>query len=133
MVNGARSDPYFQTDISIHHEVPVHEGMRMEFELNVLNALNHRSVLGVASSILATGSVSPRRASRFTDDPLLDWGKLMNGFNYIDAANATGAFAGVVPGTTTAIQSKLVLNNQYGMPNSFQAGRNVRIAMRFVF
>jgi len=39
--------------------------------------------------------------------------------------NATGAFAGV--------QSKLTLNNQYGMANNFQAGRSARLAMRFVF
>ena len=49
----------------------------------------------------------------------------MNGFNYIDAVNGAGAFAGV--------QSKLTLNNQYGMTNNFQAGRNIRLAMRFVF
>jgi len=125
VTENARSDPFFQTDISLHHEVPVHEGMRMEFELNVLNALNHRSTLGVASSMLATGVVSPSRASRFSGDPLVDWGKVMNGFNYIDAVNGAGAFAGV--------QSKLTLNNQYGMANSFQTGRSLRIAMRFVF
>ena len=125
VVQNSRSDPFFQTDISIHHEVPVHEGMRMEFEFNVLNALNHRSVLGVAESILAAGSVTPNRAARFVGDPQLDWGKVMNGFSYIDAANATGAFAGV--------QSKLTLNNQLGMPNSFQTGRSARLAMRFVF
>ena len=125
VVNNARSDPFFQTDVSIHHAVSVHEGMRMEFEFNVLNALNHRAQLGVAESMLATGLVSPTRASRFSGDPQFDWGKVMNGFNYIDAVNGTGAFAGV--------QSKLTLNNQYGMTNSFQSGRNVRLAMRFVF
>ena len=91
----------------------------------MLNALNHRSTLGVAESLLATGTVSPSRASRFSGDPQFDWGKVMNGFNYIDAANATGAFAGV--------QSKLTLNQQYGMANAFQSGRSVRLAMRFVF
>ena len=121
----ARSDPFFQTDISLHHAVPVHEGMRMEFELNVINALNHRSTLGVHENILATGLVSPTRASRFSGDPQFDWGKVMNGFNYIDALNATGAFAGV--------QNKLTLASRYGMANSFQTGRALRIAMRFVF
>ena len=49
----------------------------------------------------------------------------MNGFNYIDALNGTGAFAGV--------QSKLTLASRYGMPSSFQNARNIRLALRFVF
>jgi hypothetical protein len=55
----------------------------------------------------------------------VDFGKVMNGYNYIDALNGTGAFAGV--------QSKLTLASLYGMPNSFQSGRAVRLAVRFVF
>ncbi len=126
VVKDARTDVFLQTDLSIHHAVPVHESMRMEFEFNVLYALNHRSVLGVQESILATSLVNPTRASRFSGDPQTDWGKLMNGYNYIDAINGTGAFAG-------GVQSKLTLNQQFGMPNSFQSGRAIRLAMRFVF
>ena len=32
-----------------------------------------------------------------------------------------------------AVQNKLTLANRYGMPNSFQTGRTLRLAMRFVF
>ncbi len=79
-----------------------------------------------AENILATSLVNPTRASRFSGDPQTDWGKLMNGYNYIDAMNGAGAFAG-------GVQSKLTLSSQYGMPNSFQNGRAIRLAMRFVF
>ena len=49
----------------------------------------------------------------------------MNGYNYVDALNGTGAFA--------VVQNKLTKAAQYGMPNSFQAGRAIRLAMRFIF
>jgi hypothetical protein len=49
----------------------------------------------------------------------------MNGYNYMDALNATGAFTGV--------QSKLTLANRYGMPNLWQSARNIRLAVRFTF
>jgi hypothetical protein len=123
--NNARSDPFIQTDLSVHHSIPMHEGMRMEFEGNVINLLNQRSVLGVYEFVVPTSYLSPTRPSRFPGDPQVDWGKVMNGYNYIDALNGAGAFAGV--------QSKLTLASRYGMPNSFQTGRTLRLAMRFVF
>ena len=49
----------------------------------------------------------------------------MNGFNYMDALNGTGAFAGV--------QTKLTLASRYGMPQGFQNARNIRLALRFIF
>ena len=49
----------------------------------------------------------------------------MNGYNYIDALNATGAFAGV--------QSKLTLASRYGLPQGWQFARNIRLALRFTF
>jgi hypothetical protein len=140
VVNDARSDPFIQTDLSIHHEIPVHEGMRLEFEGNFINVFNQRSVLGVSENVAPTGAVSPARLSRFAGDPNIDFGKVMNGYNYIDAVNGAGAFAGVVPGSITAsnpngtlIQPKLTLSSLYGMANSFQAGRAIRLAVRFVF
>ena len=49
-----------------------------------------------AENILATSLVNPTRAPRFSGDPQIDWGKVMNGYNYIDAMNGAGAFAGGV-------------------------------------
>jgi hypothetical protein len=70
----------------------------------------------------------------------------MSGYNYVDALNGTGAFAGTVPntctinlttcltGTTqTVIQAPLTLASRYGMPQVFQGARNMRLAIRFVF
>ncbi len=121
----ARTAPFIQTDLSIHHEIAVHEGQRMEFEANVINVFNQRSVQGVYEFAIPTSLINPTRAPRFAGDPQTDWAKVMNGYNYVDALNGAGAFAGV--------QTKLTSANRYGMANFFQTGRSMRLAVRFVF
>ena len=97
----------------------------MQLEANFTNLLNHRAVLGVSEFVIPTGLISPSRAPRFASDPQVDFGKVMNGYNYVDALNGTGAFTG--------IQTKLTMASLYGMPNSFQNGRSIRLALRFNF
>ncbi len=122
----ARTDPYIQTDVNLRHEIPFKEGVyRMAFEANLINLFNQRATTVYWENMLGTGTLQPSRASRFPGDPAYDWGKLMNGFNYIDAVNGTGAFAGV--------QSKLTLASRYGMPQAFQTARTIRLAVRFTF
>src|SRR5256885_2573896 len=41
-------------------------------------------------NVIATGLINPTRPSRFSGDPGTDWGKVMNGFNFMDALNGTG-------------------------------------------
>lgn len=127
VVQGARTDNYFQTDISVHHDIPVkgHETMRMAFEVNASNLFNQRAAVAFYQFAIPTQLISPSRASRFSGDPAVDWGKVMNGYNYMDALNATGAFAGV--------QTKLTLANRYGLPQVYQGARNLRLALRFTF
>ena len=122
---GARTDPFFQTDISIRHEIPVKEGMALSFEANVTNLLNQRAAVAYYQFAIPTQLISPTRASRFSGDPRVDWGKVMNGYNYVDGLNAKGAFAGV--------QTPLTMASRYAMPQVFQGARNVRLQMRFTF
>ena len=49
----------------------------------------------------------------------------MNGYNYVDALNGTGAFAGV--------QSPLTLASRYGLPQLFQPARTMHLQVRFIF
>jgi hypothetical protein len=124
----ARTDPYFQTDFSLTHEIPVsktHEAMRLKFEANITNLLNNRTANAFNENVIATGLINPKRASRFSGDPRTDWGKVMNGFNFVDALNGTATFAGV--------QSPRTLANRYGMATVFQGARNMRLAIRFIF
>jgi hypothetical protein len=125
VVDNARTDPLVQTDLNIRHEIPFQERYRLAFEGTVSNLFNQRAVAAVYQFAIPTNFVSPSRPSRFSGDPGLDWGKLMNGYNYVDALNGTGAFAGV--------QSKLTLASRYGMPNLFQQARTLRLQVRFTF
>ena len=125
VVNGARTDPFINTDLSFHHIITIKEGQRLDLEANFSNLFNQRASTVYYEFMIPTNLVNPSRPSRFPGDPQTDWGKVMNGFNYIDALNGTGAFAGV--------QSKLTLASRYGMPSSFQNARNIRLALRFSF
>jgi hypothetical protein len=128
VVHNARTDPYIETDFNFRHEIPFQESRyRLSFEGNILNLFNQRAVTVVSETMLAggTGLISPTRASRFPGDPQFDWGKVMNGFNYIDAVNGAGAFAGV--------QVKTTLASRYGMPQAWQNARQIRVAVRFTF
>jgi hypothetical protein len=126
VVHDARTDPLIQTDFNLRHEILFKEGVqRIAFEATFINLFNQRATEAVYEFMVPTNYINPTRASRFSGDPQVDWGKVMNGYNYIDAMNATGAFAGV--------QSKVTLASRYGMPNLFQQARNLRLAVRFTF
>jgi outer membrane receptor protein involved in Fe transport len=129
VVHDARSDPYIQTDISVRHEIPVNkarENQRLAFEINIANLFNqHAAVAFQEVPVAGTNVINPTRAPRLSGDPGTDWGKLMNGYNYVDALNGTGAFAGIQAASTQA--------SRYGMPVLFQQTRNMRLAIRFIF
>ncbi len=133
VVKNARTDPLLQTDISLRHDIPVREGKRLAFEVNVTNLFNQRAGVAHYQFGIPTNLVNPARASRFSGDLGVDWAKVMQPYNYVDALNGTGAFAGNVPGTTTRIQAPLTLASRYGLPQVFQNARNLRLAVRFVF
>jgi hypothetical protein len=126
VVHDARTDPLVQTDINFVHTIPFQEKYRLNFEANIGNIFNQRAAVSNREQILASGLVSPTRPTRFPGDPGFDWGKVMNGFNYVDSLNGTGAFG---PG----VGSPLTLSRQYGMPYLFQQARNIRLALRFTF
>src|SRR5262249_3812157 len=96
---GARTPTYLQTDLSVRHEIRVsseHKNYRLVIEGNSYNILNQHSATSIYQYLIAgTNVISPTRASRFPGDPRVDWAKLLNGYNYIDALNGAGAFAGL--------------------------------------
>jgi hypothetical protein len=125
VVKDARSDPFVQTDLVLHHQIMVHEGQRLDLEANISNLFNQRASTIYSEFVIPTGLVTPKRPSRFPGDPGVDWGKVMSPYNYIDSLNAKGAFAGV--------QDPLTLASQYGMASGFQTARSIRLALRFIF
>jgi len=135
VVKDARTDPLVQTDLNLRHEIPFQEKYRLSFEANLTNLFNQRATAAVYEFGIPTNTIAPRRASRFPGDPAYDWGKVMNGYNYIDALNGTGAFAGTVNNVAkgTVIQPPTTLASRYGMPSLFQQARTIRLQVRFTF
>jgi len=154
VVNDARTSPYLQTDLSLGHEVKVsktHENMRLKFAANASNLFNQHAPTAYYQFVIPTNLISPTRVTtnssgvvvpqpRFAGDPATDWGKVMNGYNYIDALNGKGAFAGSYscptssnPGATCAIQPALTLASRFGQPQVFQSARVIRLEAHFVF
>ena len=81
--------------------------------------------LGMYGCQIKDQTVLAADRARFAGDPAVDWAKAMGGYNYVDALNGKGAFAGV--------QSPLTLASRYGLPQVFQGARNIRLAVRFTF
>jgi len=125
---GSRTDPFISTDLSARHEILVsktHEAMRLMIEAQASNLFNQRGKLAFYQFAIPSNTLAPSRAARFAGDPGYDYGKLINGFNYTDALNGTGAFAGV--------QSPLTLASRYGLPQLFQPARTMRLQVRLTF
>jgi len=127
VIQNARTPVYVQSDLSVRHEIPMkgHESMRLGFEANVTNLFNQHAAVGFYQFAIPTNLISPTRPSRFSGDPGVDWGKVMNGYNYMDALNATGAFAG--------LQGRTTLASRYGLPQVYQTARNIRLQVKFTF
>jgi outer membrane receptor protein involved in Fe transport len=124
---GARTDNFFQTDLSLRHEIAVSETKRIGFEGNITNLFNQRAAVAFNEVPLGSSSqlISPKRDPRFSGDPKVDWAKVMKGYNYVDALNGSGSFDGV--------QVPLTLASRYGLPQVYQGARNIRLAVRFTF
>src|SRR3954468_18693337 len=128
LVQGARTSPYLQTDFQLTHEIKVsktHENYRLKFGGNVSNLFNQHAATAYYQFVIPANLVSPSRPSRFTGDPGVDWGLVMKGYNYNDALNGTGAFAGKQP--------PLTLASRFGLPQVFQTARQIRLEARFTF
>ncbi len=124
VVRNARSDNYFQTDMTFRHEVKVsktNENLRLAFEANISNLFNQRAGVAYDEFVLgdtANTVISPPRPSRgIPDDPNVDWNFVMRGFDYIAELNKEG----------------LTPRSRYGLPQVFQGARNMRLAVRFIF
>jgi len=126
----ARADAYVQTDLSLRHEFKVsnNDVYKLVLEANAYNFFNQHAATSISESVVIaanTSLINPTRAPRFPGDPGTDFGKVMNGYDYVAALNGTGDFAGV--------QSPLTLASRYGLPQSYQIARQFRFALRFVF
>ncbi|MGO4515614.1 carboxypeptidase regulatory-like domain-containing protein [Terriglobus sp. 2YAB30_2] len=113
-----RTPAYTQTDLNLTHYVHVskeHENRKIGAELNVQNAFNQHAVMAYVENLTTTAYSI---ASTDTNNPTgADYQKYMTGWDYIATANS----------------SSRILSNQYGKPNLFQAARQLRIKVAYVF
>jgi hypothetical protein len=152
--HNSRTAPYLQTDFSLRHEIKVsktHENYRLAFGGNITNLFNQHSAVAYYQFVIPGSElISPVRTTsngtttvaqqRFPGDPSVDWGKVLNGYNYIDALNGTGAFSGSYscpttknPAQTCLVQTPSTLASRFGKPQVFQGARTVRLEARFIF
>ncbi len=131
VVKDARTPVYLQTDLNIRQAFSVskdHENYKIVIEATGTNLLNQHAATSYYEYAVPSNHIAPQRPARFAGDLNVDFARLENGYNYIDAFNATGAFAGAAVG-----QPKLTLANRYGLPWTFQTARQFRFELRFVF
>lgn len=76
-----------------------------------------------SSQFPRTSSAPAVRPSRIPGDPGVDWGAVVNGYNYMDAPNGKGAFAGK--------RAPFILASRYGRPQQHQNARGLRLLLRF--
>jgi Carboxypeptidase regulatory-like domain/TonB-dependent Receptor Plug Domain len=121
VVRGARTEPYFQTDMNFQHAIKpskTHEGQRITFQAELFNLFNQHAVLSQQEILFqGSGLLSPSRPARFAGDPGVDWNAVMRGYNPLALANSAG----------------LLLNGRYGQPQLYQNARNMRLAIRYTF
>ncbi|MBI5280755.1 MAG: hypothetical protein HY858_03665 [Candidatus Solibacter usitatus] len=77
--SGARSDAYIQTDLTVHHQIPLTESRRLDFEANVSNLFNQRAATVYYEFAIPTNLINASRASRFPGDLGVDFGKVDEG------------------------------------------------------
>jgi hypothetical protein len=131
-----RTPAYIETDIVVRHEIPMskkNENSKLSFEANITNLFNQRAPMIYSEVAEGTNIINPARAKRLPGDLGVDWAKVMNGYNYLDAVNATGVFAGTVPGSSTKIANPLTLATRYGMASGFQFARSIYLTVRYAF
>ena len=126
VIKGYRSPVYSQTDLNIGHYVKVsktHEKYRVGGELNVTNALNQHAAMAY-NDVPITTSGTIYSAANPTQ---VDYQTLMSGFDYVKVAND------LYPHSATGKVAGRILSSQYGLPNLFQAARQLRIKVAFEF
>jgi len=122
--------PWFvQSDVSLTESYAVskeHDAWRLGFEANITNALNAKAATVFQSRInAASGSTGNYILPANTTSGNPNYGVLENGYDWKSIAN-------VGNGQSTS-RGPLVLNNEYGVASSYQAGRAIRVKVKFTF
>lgn len=122
VIHNYRTPVFAQTSVNLTHYVPVsklHESYRIGGEINVTNLLNQHAAMGYNDLPITTSATITTTANPTG----VDYHALMTGYNYTDVAN----------GVTATSNAPKTLSSQYGLPNTFQTARGIRIKVAFIF
>jgi hypothetical protein len=122
IIHGYRTPAFIQSDLNLTHYIHVsktRESNRVGAEINVMNVLNQHSAMGYNDvPLTSSGTISTT-----TNPTGVDYYALMTGYDYVALMN----------GLTTTPNNPRTLSNQYGLPNTFQAARQIRIKVAYIF
>lgn len=124
-----RTEMFTQTDLSLNHRYKFGRDNRFTFEgfVDFINLFDEKNVLGVQSTLSNTDF----RAAQLTAGgctTCADEGAVIDTiFNGSGIRNAVLAYLAARPNTANGQL------NTYGLPNSYQAPRSVRLGFRFFF
>jgi hypothetical protein len=122
-----RTPWYNQTDFNVTQDFKIGESKVLSFSGIITNLLNERSVTAIgeqfdtntAQNFLAPGGNT-----------------LFNGTAFYSAAfhpYDVAALANASPSNTVSGNGPITVNSQYGQPNRYQAGRTIRLGLKFRF
>jgi hypothetical protein len=127
-----RTPWYNQTDFNLTQSYRVSESKSLGFSATITNLLNERAVTALQENI--TSGFSQNYIAAGAGGPTLFDGvpfyvAALHPYNFVGALNSAPSnttLGGTGPGPAT-------VNSGYGQPNRYQAGRTIRLGVRFTF
>lgn len=122
VIHNYRTPVFAQTSVNLTHYVHVsntHESYRVGGEINAINLLNQHAAMGY-NDVPITSSASLATTANPTG---VDYYSLMTGYDYTALANSA------IPNAS----APRTLSNQYGLANTFQSARQLRLKVAFIF
>jgi hypothetical protein len=127
-----RTPWYNQTDFNLTQSYRISESKTLGFSATITNLLNERAVTALQENI--TSGFSQNFIAAGPGGPTLTDGvpfyiAALHPYNFVGALNSAPSnttLGGTGPGPVT-------VNSGYGQPNRYQAGRTIRLGVRFTF
>jgi hypothetical protein len=126
-----RTPWYLQTDFNFQQNYRVSEAKTLSFSATVQNLFNQQSVTAVNEAIdsgFANNFITPTGQNSFSGTPFYQ--SIFRPYNYAALANAAYTNSSCAAGKSCG---PLTVSSGYGLPNRYQIGRTIRLAVRFTF
>lgn len=125
-----RTPWYNQTDFNLTQNYKISESKTVGFSATIVNLLNEQAVTGLSGNITSGFNfnfIAPGGFTLFSGIPF--YTAILHPYNFgalLNSSPSNTILGGTGPGPVT-------INSGYGQPNRYQAGRTIRLAVRFTF